>query len=344
MTAWDAVVDVSNVCWDEQLPPRGVRSPVWGRLGLVLMAWRRAHGEGTRFDLVADAALEHNLDDAREYCRLLAARDLVAVPHADMEILAIAREHRLHVLTRDRFLVHLSAHPWIVNHPERFHRWQYADGKVTIVPLGSQGSWQPTVPAAGTRPPGKRLDPADPRYGAVLRTRWACGSTRCPDGGQPLLLVPRVTSVGEPRCPACGGPLKDRGQRGQAREVIVAARASEAEILRLVLDVGTPVTVGLARAPGTLGLLAYADAEYHAQISQVSRRHATLRVEEPGPGRWRMVVTDLWSSTGTAVQHRSGAGPAGLGQPKPAEPGRDTPVMDGGRVILGNAVTLRFPP
>jgi hypothetical protein len=311
------------------------------------MAWRRAHGEGTRFDLVADAALEHHLDDAREYSRLLAARDLVAVPHADAKILAIAREHGLHVLTRDRFLVHLSAHPWIVDHPERFHRWQYAGGKVTIVPLGVQPH-VPAVPAATAalvRPPGqRRLDPADPRYSAVLHTRWACGSTRCPDGGQPLVVLPRITPAGEPRCPACGGPLKDRGPRGQAREVIVAARASEAEILRLVLDVGTPVTVGLARAPGIVGLLAYADADYHALIGQVSRRHATLRVEEPMPGRCRLVVTDLWSSTGTAVEHRSGPGPAGLGKQKPAEPGRDTPVMDGGRVILGNAVTLRFPP
>src|SRR5215469_16328344 len=106
MGRWDAVIDVSNVCWDEQLPPRGRRAPAWGRLELVMAAWRRQHGNAARFSLVADDALLHDLDDAWEYGRLLAAGELVTAPHADAEILALARDHHLHVITRDRFLQH----------------------------------------------------------------------------------------------------------------------------------------------------------------------------------------------------------------------------------------------
>ena len=40
MSAWDAVVDVSNVCWSPYLPPEDRRKPHWHRLQLVLAAWR----------------------------------------------------------------------------------------------------------------------------------------------------------------------------------------------------------------------------------------------------------------------------------------------------------------
>lgn len=339
MSAWDAVVDVSNVCWDEQLPPRGVRAPVWERLRLVLEAWRRAHGKGALFDLVADAALVRDLDDAREYGRLLAAGELTEVPHADTEVLELAREHSLHVLTRDRFLQHRSAHPWIVEHPERFHRWQYSGGKVTIVPLGIQ-RYQPPAPSpsaadAGARSRGRRrLDPDDPRYRTILAVRWECTTTRCAAPGM-LRVLPDLTGDGEPRCPVCGGPLKNRGQRDRVHAIIVADYATETEIARLVLEPGTPVTIGSAPAPKILGLLPYTVPEFRDAAGRLSRQHAELRVEEPRPGLRRMVVTDLWSGSGTSVVHPPG-------KPKPADPGREVPVLGQGRIILGDAITLRF--
>lgn len=336
MESWDAVVDVSNVCWDEQLPPRGVRAPVWGRLRLVLEAWRRAHGSGARFDLVTDAALERDLDDTREFGRLLAVGELAAVPHADTEILDLAREHSVHVLTRDRFLQHRSAHPWISEHPERFHRWQYSGGKVTIVPLGIQ-RYQPSADNAGAGSPGHRpLAPADPRYPAILASRWECAAVRCAAQGM-LRVLPRVTPAGEPRCPGCGGPLKNRGQRGQVQPITVADCATETEIARLVLEPGVPATIGSVPAPKVLGLLPYAAPEFRRAVRRLSRQHAALRVEEPRPGLRRMVVTDLWSGSGTSVVHPPG-------RPKPAEPGREVPVMDRGHIILGDAVILRFSP
>lgn len=342
MGGWDAVVDVSNVCWDEQLPPRGWRAPVWGRLGLVMAAWRRQHGNAARLDLVADQALIHGLDDARGYGRLLAAGELVAVPHADVEMLALAREHELHVITRDRFLQHRGEHAWIAHSPERFHRWQYSGGKVSIVPLGIE--WAGLSSASPPAHPSSehlRLVPRHPRFQAFLQTRWQCGSARCPEGGQRhLLVLPLVSVQGEPRCPVCGGPLKDRGQRRREfHEIVVADLATEAELLRFALEADETVTIGSSGTRGGLSLSTYADSQFSAGVAKVSRRHVTFGIEMPQPGLRRMVVTDLWSSSGTTVQHPSGTG---LGKPKPVEPGRETPVMEGGRVILADAVTLRL--
>ena len=77
---WDAVVDVSNVCWSPHLPPVGQRTPVWHRLALVMGAWRELHGESARFYLIADDSLVRVLDDVRELQHLRASGDLVTRP------------------------------------------------------------------------------------------------------------------------------------------------------------------------------------------------------------------------------------------------------------------------
>jgi hypothetical protein len=51
---WDAVIDVSNVCWSPYLPPAGRRRPLWERLHLIMAAWRALHADDVRFYLVAD--------------------------------------------------------------------------------------------------------------------------------------------------------------------------------------------------------------------------------------------------------------------------------------------------
>jgi len=38
------------------------------------------------------------------------------------------------------------------------------------------------------------------------------------------LVLPVVTSNGEPRCPTCAGPLGDRGPRERLSEIVVAGR------------------------------------------------------------------------------------------------------------------------
>src|SRR5690348_2180513 len=113
MGGWNAVIDVSNVCWDAQLPPEGHRRPIWSRLQLVMQAWRRQHGRDARFHLVADDSLVHSLDDLREHGRLQTSGRLTVVPVADVEILSLARDHDVHIITRDHFVDHRCEHPWI---------------------------------------------------------------------------------------------------------------------------------------------------------------------------------------------------------------------------------------
>ena len=60
---WDAVIDVSNVCWSPYLPPAGLRRPQWERLRLIMAGWRALHGDDVRFYLVADESLARAIDD-----------------------------------------------------------------------------------------------------------------------------------------------------------------------------------------------------------------------------------------------------------------------------------------
>jgi uncharacterized protein with PIN domain len=340
----NAVIDVSNVCWDEQLPPRGRRRPVWRRLQLVMTAWRAQYGPASRFQLVADDSLVHDLDEARDYGRLLGDGTIVVKPVADTEVLDLAERHGLHVLTRDHYLDHRRRYPWIEGSPDRFHRWKLEHETVRIVALGIT-----------SRPPQDlsraveikdlrqlRLDPHNPRYRTIIETRWRCVNTHCPENAHwqaQLLVLPKVTARGEPRCPTCGGRLDDLGRRERLHEIVVEQR-SGAEIMRFPAESGSPLVVG--RGLSLKGVNLQVDglslaAEAIAAIERVSRRHLTLTVQEPAPDRRRMVVTDLDSRNGTTVEH-----PPGAGKPTVVRPGESAYAMEKDWIVLGDAVTLRL--
>ena len=174
MAGSDAVVDVSNVCWSSALPPLGKRSPVWGRLELVIDAWRQLHGPDVKFHLLADESLVHILDDPSGLGELQASGTLITSPVADTKILQLARDHDLHVITRDHFIDYRSAHPWIEQHPDRFHSWETEGGVVNIVPLGiSPRSLQEISMAFEVRDLK--------RTGSIRRTRFT--SESCTPGG-----------------------------------------------------------------------------------------------------------------------------------------------------------------
>ena len=340
----NAVIDVSNVCWDERLPPRGKRRPVWGRLDLVMTAWRRRAGAGATIHLVADDSLVHALDDPCAYGRVLDQGDISVQPVADVEVLALARKHGLHILTRDHYLDHRRNHPWIENSPGRFHRWEFEHGTVTIVPLGiTRRPPQDLSRAVEIKDLRQlRLDPRSPRYRTVIETRWQCTDAHCPENahwqGQ-LLVLPKVTARGEPCCPTCGGPLADLGRRDRLHEIVVEER-SGAEIMRFPAEAGSAVVIG--RGLSLKGVNLQVDVlslsrDARAAIEKVSRRHLTLTVQEPAPDRRRMIVTDLGSRNGTAVEH-----PPGAGQPTVIRPGASGYAMERDRIVLGDAVTLRF--
>src|SRR5215469_10091887 len=165
MCQWDAVIDVSNVCWSPGLPPVGRRRPFWYRLGLVTDEWRRLHPEAS-LRLVADESLIRALDDADGLRRLKASGALVTAPVADSIILGLARDEGLHVIFRYYYIDHRDQHPWIEVSPDRFHGWETIDGEVHITPLGiSPRSAQEVSMARELKDLRRtRLDPRSPEH------------------------------------------------------------------------------------------------------------------------------------------------------------------------------------
>ena len=73
---WDAVIDVSNVCWSPHLPP-ACDGRQLERLRLVMAAWRAMHGDESHFYLVADESLARAIDDDAGLNDLKESGDLV---------------------------------------------------------------------------------------------------------------------------------------------------------------------------------------------------------------------------------------------------------------------------
>jgi FHA domain len=343
MNTWDAVVDVSNVCWSPQLPPVGRRTPLWHRLDLVRDAWRDLHGSGTRFTLVADESLVRALDVTAEYRRLRDDGALFTRPIADALILELARDHGLHVLSRDHYIDYRPQHPWIENAPERFHSWAMADDRVQIVPLGIVHASAQTISRALEVKDLQRtkLHSNDPQHRKILGTRWKCANTLCVQAAQwqdQLLVWPLVTSEGGVLCPSCSLPLLALGPRDPLYEAVVEHRTSGAEIMRFPLEVNSPVVVG--RGSTLKGVnLAMDQASFRSALMRVSRQHLLVWIEDLNGMTRRMVVIDLDSRNGTAVERWTGAGFDPL---KPLAPNRDTIIGSKDRLLLGGAVNLRL--
>jgi hypothetical protein len=343
MNTWDAVVDVSNVCWSPHLPPVGRRMPLWHRLELVLAAWRELHGMHTRFTLVADESLARALDDVTEYRRLCRNRELSTRPVADSLILNLARDRGLHVITRDHYVDYRGRHPWIENSPEKFHCWSTADGRVQIEPLDIVPRSAQTVSEAVEAKHLKRtrLDSKNPQHRRILGTRWKCDNPRCVEAAQwqdQLLVWPLVTPGGTVLCPSCNFPLFGLGPRDPLYEAVVEHRGSRKEIMRFPLEVNSPLIVGRGAALKGVNL-ATRQASFHSAVMQVSRRHLLMRIEEVGAKYRRMVAIDLESSNGTAVERWAGTT---FQQPKSLWPSRETILGSKDRLILGGAVNLRL--
>jgi hypothetical protein len=367
MGDWDAVIDVSNVCWSPALPPVGRRRPFWDRLGLVTDAWRRLHPEA-RLRLAADESLMRALDDPEGLRRLKASGELVTAAVADSIILGLARDEGLHVITRDHYIDHRDSHPWIEASPGRFHGWETIDGQVRITPLGITARSAQEVSMARELKDLRRtrLDPRNPEHRRILHTRWKCGNTSCSQAahwqGQ-LLAWPMVSGAGLAVCPGCGEPLEPLGPRTQLFEVVVAERASQAEIMRFPLEADIPVIVGrgtikgidLSASPhsgdpvpggappgGSAppgGAVPGNPGPSLEVIKRVSRLHLLLRIEEVTEVNWRLAVIDLDSTNGTEVERWAGTG---FLQSRPVPADKETFLSARDRLVLGGAVQLRL--
>jgi hypothetical protein len=354
MGDWDAVIDVSNVCWSPGLPPLRKRRALWDRLGLVMAAWRAEHGDDTRLHLVADASLRRALDNPEHLQRLKDSGEVQTATVADGVILDLARDQGLHVITHDHYVDHRDTHPWIERHPERFHRWETLDGVVRIIPLDITPRSAQDISLARELKDLRRtrLDTRNPEHRRILHTRWKCANTSCAQAatwqGQ-LLVWPVLSLAGEAMCPACDQRLAALGPRAQIFEVVVAERASQAEIMRFPLEVDVPVIVGRGTLKGidlsatalTLypGLSQKVPQSFHDALGRISRLHLLMRIEAVGEANWRLAVIDLDSRNHTEVERWQGAGylPS-----REVPPDKETYLSAKDRLILAGTVQLRL--
>ena len=256
MGSWNAVIDVSNVCWSPYLPPVGQRAPVWERLGLVMAVWREQHGCDAQFELVADDSLVRVLGvDAKRFVELKRTGEIRTATVADGEILRLAAEGGLHVITRDHYTDYRATHRWIERSPDRFHAWDTgADGTVRLAPLGIRTRSAQDVSQAREVKVlrwSAKLDARNQAHRKILQTRWRCPNVSCRQAAQwqgQLLAWPRISQEGTAICPSCRRPLVALGPRAALHEVVVADLESQAEIMRFPLELDCPVIVGRGAA------------------------------------------------------------------------------------------------
>jgi hypothetical protein len=345
MASWNAVVDVSNVCWSPYLPPLGQQAPVWDRLRLVMAAWRQQHGDNAELELIADDSLVRVLGpDARSFLALKRDGGIRTASVADDEILRRAREGGLHVITRDHYTDHRAAHRWIDQSPERFHAWDTVNGIVRLAPLGIRTRSAQDVSQARevkVLRHAAKLDARNQAHRKVLQTRWRCPNTSCRQAGQwqgQLLTWPAISPDGGAICPSCRRQLVALGPRAALHEVVVADLDSHEEILRFPLEVDCPVLVGRGVTVKGIDLAMYADGG-RSVIDTVSRQHLMMRLTSAGSANWRLSVIDLNSTNGTTVQRWTGSG---FDPARPVPPDQETHLGTRDQVILGDAVLLRL--
>ena len=346
MANWNAVVDVSNVCWSPYLPPLGRQAPAWDRLGLVVAAWRAQHGPDAQLELVADDSLVRVLGpDARSFLELKRSGEISTASVADDEILRRAREGGLYVITRDHYIDHRASHRWIDQFPERFQGWDTTvDGVVRLAPLGIRTRSAQDVSQAREVKVlryGAKLDARNQVHRKVLGTRWKCPNTSCRQAAQwqgQLLAWPGMSPEGAAVCPSCRRQLVALGPRAALHEVVVADLESQEEILRFPLEVECPVIVGRGTAVKGIDLAMYADGG-RSVIDTVSRQHLMMRLTNAGSANWRLSVIDLNSTNGTTVQRWTGSG---FDPARTVPPDTETHLGTRDQVILGDAVLLRL--
>lgn len=102
------------------------------RLENIQLVAAKLRDEGYRPIVVVDAALRHNIDDKREFERLVDDGDIKQAPpgtDADYFILAFARDLDASVVSNDRFKDRRAAFPEAA---ERVIRYMIVDGDVVL--------------------------------------------------------------------------------------------------------------------------------------------------------------------------------------------------------------------
>lgn len=348
VNASGAVVDVSNVCWSERIAPLGERSPRLGRLDLLCEAWRRSRGARARLTLIADASLRYQLPRAerRRLEDMAHAGEIRLVPTADPELLSLARDSELYVVSRDQFLDLRRAHPWIPSAAARFLAWRQGRDGLEFVRSGVREVPEQRKSRAEEAKElirGSGIDVRQTAHREVLELDWRCPSSSCLHAmlwPERLLLWPDIVRRdGTAVCPACGSRLEAAGRRPPVRVVVVSEDSTDGEILRFPLASDESVLVGRGTVPHGVNLAAD-DLPYPAATRRVSRSHLLLRLSGSAGGEHRdtrLAVTELGSTNGTVLRP---AGPHG--RSRPLVPGEETVLGPHDELVLADAVRLRL--
>lgn len=339
MKAPGAVVDVSNMCWSEQIEPLGRQIPVLSRIDLLRAAWARVYG--SPLILIADRSLLHQLSpsESRTLRSLAHTGEIRLVPYADPVILDLARDQGLQVVSRDHFLDLRRAHPWIPGASERFLTCATRDGVLGFETTGvcevaeqvksraeehKQLNWE------------NRIDLDNRAHRRVLRSHWRCVAATCyqamlwPDR---LRLWPAMDDDGTVSCPSCGSRAEQAGPRGVTRVIVVSNHEDDGEILRFPMSGDTALVIG--RGGVTNGVdLAAPDLPYPTSTGKVSRRHLFLRMTAKGTNT-HISAVDLESTNGTEIV-RDGADSRNM------PPGVESIIGERDFLILGRRVRLRI--
>lgn len=320
-----AVVDVSNVCWSDGLPPlppqRGngkpsVKGPPrLGRLFALIDAWRAEFGAQARLRLIIDKRTVHQFpkDDQLRFEPAACELGIEAVQYADDPILDHAEDTDATVISEDRFVDHRRRRPWIEEHPERFVTWAQEAGK-TVFHTGHIKHEQGRRVSRAEQSAdfmSARIDPG--RHREILETRWRCLSRVCEEGRNrqgELLSWPLIDRYNRACCPECQRELISLGPRGVYRQVVVTAVGSEAELLRFPLEMDLPVVLGRGRPEDGIGLEAVPGLS-PALSKKISSVHLLLKLES----RDLLTVTDLGSTNGSIVYRGGAAAGSGVYEP-----------------------------
>jgi hypothetical protein len=339
-----ALVDASNVCHDNHLPPTGPRNtPAWERLPRLIAAWAAAYPSAS-VTLVADNSLKHMLGLTHREWRLL--RDEFGVIEArvadDVILDRASRDPSLAVLSRDKFVNHRRSHSWIARQPERFLVWTVHEGRI--------GFTRNEIIDVEPRKVSRAIESKEllahgldaRRHRRILTTRWRCSSPSCLHArmwADQLFVWPRVTPSGAAVCPGCETPLEPLGP-SVVRQLVIEATApstgptdSGDALTRIPLQEGVPVTLGRGAVSSGVDLRAVVEG-HDDVLATISRQHVLLRL-----GSQHLSVTDLASRNGTAVARFVDGH---LQPPVPLEPEVATSLGELDWLILGRSLQLRL--
>lgn len=329
----DVAVDLSNVCRDERL---GCDGSHWARYLRLLAALEHRLGRPPKGIAFADASLRPRLSnrDARAFdadeqrgCLRVVRGD------ADVEILAYARDTGARVVSRDRFLGHRAAHPWIQGDADRFIGWKPKGDRLVLFSrrMGVRSPFTISEGEESDRMKGAQVDPSSGRDREVLGHAFRCENGSCglarrfPDH----LAQPPSLRRGMPTCPECGHELLDLGPRAASTEFVL--EVGDVELRRISLVPGDGLVLGRRELEGPARRWKVAE-----RIGRVSREHLSLSVGDDGD----VVAKDLGSRNGSHVSTWDAAR-GGWGEPRRLPPSVDTRLSARDAVMLAGVVRVR---